>query len=168
LVDKIFVIDHFSSDNTPVILNKLRELGMPIEIVPAINAYFNQSNEITTLTRKIAADGEFDHIIPLDADEFLPWMDRRLFSELLKNEIPQNSFGIMDWKTFCPASGGTNDQPMSLQSGFFARSHEPITYSKIILGGKFARNCTVESGMGCKLFWSNEFDQWQSEKELSS
>jgi Glycosyl transferase family 2 len=146
LVDKIFVIDHFSSDNTPIILDKLRELGLPIETVQAMDVYQNQSNEITTLTRKIAADGEFDHIIPLDADEFLPWMDRRSFRELLKNEIPQDSFGTMYWKTFCPANGETNDQLMSLQSGFFARSHEPIDYPKVILGGKFAKSGTVSAG----------------------
>lgn len=70
LVDVMYIIDHLSTDNTWVILNKLQAEGMPLILSRYNKADYSQSEVTTGLMWQSIKDGA-DWVLPLDADEFI-------------------------------------------------------------------------------------------------
>ena len=70
LVDVMYIIDHLSTDNTWVILNKLQAEGMPLILSRYNKADYSQSEVATGLMWQSIKDGA-DWVLPLDADEFI-------------------------------------------------------------------------------------------------
>ena len=64
------ILDNGSSDNTPIILQKLLAEGLPIDIISFDNGY-NQCAIMNELMHYAVKKHAPDSIIPLDADEFL-------------------------------------------------------------------------------------------------
>lgn len=70
IVDVMYITDHMSTDNTWLILQKLRGEGLPLILDRYTEAAYCQSEVTTALMRRSVTDGA-DLVLPLDADEFI-------------------------------------------------------------------------------------------------
>ncbi|WP_213434086.1 MULTISPECIES: glycosyltransferase family 2 protein [Lysobacteraceae] len=141
--DHICIVDHGSSDSTPTILAALQSEGLPISVQRAEHLYQTQVETIGALVREAAASGKFDFIVPLDADEYLlPPPD---FSwDRLKEQLQENQYGLIPWRTYVPALDVPADAPMHAR--FVQRDSEPDQYYKVVIPQAVARQCTVAPG----------------------
>ena len=70
LADKIYIVEHASTDETAVILKKLAAEGLSLEVRQYAGAAQTQAEIMTDLMQTAFAAGA-DFVLPLDADEFL-------------------------------------------------------------------------------------------------
>lgn len=70
LADKIYIVEHASTDETAVILKKLAAEGLSLEVRQYAGAAQTQVEIMTDLMQTAFAAGA-DFVLPLDADEFL-------------------------------------------------------------------------------------------------
>jgi glycosyltransferase involved in cell wall biosynthesis len=146
-LDHIFIIDHNSDDSTPEIVRRMAEGDDRITMLSNSSPEFRQSDLITRQVREIARSGNFDYIIPLDADEFLAVDDgESSLLTILQQHLPLSGVGAMPWRTYCPTSDDYFEQDTPLFSIFRMRKSEPEQYYKIVLGREFAKNCIVYEG----------------------
>jgi hypothetical protein len=92
-VDRMFVIDDGSRDATPEIIALLRQEGLDIELIdrPRSGGFYHSYSTTSALV-EILANGEWDAVVPLDADEFLVADSRAAFEEDICG-IPSGSVG---------------------------------------------------------------------------
>src|SRR5262245_40073522 len=74
--DRLYVVDHRSTDSTPEILGKLTDEGLPLVVSRDEDAIFYQSSKMNRLIKQAVWEQPWDFIIPLDCDEFLRAPDR--------------------------------------------------------------------------------------------
>jgi hypothetical protein len=70
-LDKMFIADNLSTDNTLVILNALKNDGMPIEILIDDEQAYHQGDKITKIYHTISRQYDISMVYLLDADEFI-------------------------------------------------------------------------------------------------
>lgn len=70
-VDKMVIIDNGCTDNTMEIVRKLKEEGYNIETFDESLEVYNQFKLDNKYLNKIISKGDYDIILPLDADEFI-------------------------------------------------------------------------------------------------
>lgn len=144
-VDHLFIVDHNSRDNTRLILTKLMEEGLPLTVLGHGAFDFQQAIVITSLVRQIAHSGEYEYIVPLDADEFINPLESS-FSAILKQKIPQGKCGLMKWETYVPLEDTYFSSDSPLFHLFKKRNPEEPQYEKIIISRDVALNCSVGEG----------------------
>ena len=72
VIDKFFILDNGSTDNTNGLLTLLKNEGFDIEIFGDTDNEFNQMHKTNELLHRILREYEQpDFFIPLDADEFI-------------------------------------------------------------------------------------------------
>src|SRR3954470_8878543 len=81
-LDALYVVDHRSEDGTREILAALAGEGLRITVAHDEHVAQRQSAIITALARRAFAEGA-DAVLPLDADEFVKWPERRAFERWL-------------------------------------------------------------------------------------
>lgn len=79
-VDRLVIADHRSDDNTRDIVRALIAEGLPIELVEDDWREFEQSRLITRQLRRLQKSGEADLVFFLDADEFIDYPSRDVFT----------------------------------------------------------------------------------------
>lgn len=146
LVDKIHLLNHGSTDATKEIAFILQKRGYNVEIEDIEEVAFDQSKFITKAVRKVARSGDFDYIVPLDADEFLLPAPEGKLNEFFGETIGKEQWARMEWSTFCPVSDEYLNHKNPLAACFRGLSHELGNFRKIILGNEFAKNCMVRNG----------------------
>ena len=139
--DKFYITLHNSLDTTGAIIKNLQAEGFAIDVQISNQMGYEQNTITQAAIRAVANENRYDYILPLDADEFLPYDGQ--FSNIHK--ITANGFATMTWQTFVPMDADYFTQTNPLL-GFRARSFEPIVFTKVILGGEYAKTCTL--GMG--------------------
>lgn len=143
--DHLYIVDHDSSDGTPVILDRMRKAGHPITVLHLDSIHQSQSETITRIVRDVAQTNEYSYIVPLDADEFLmPGESWRW--ESLGDLLADGSYGLVPWKTFVPVSADFFGVAAPLHSNFRARSREPVQYNKIVIPNDLAKSCLIYPG----------------------
>ncbi len=142
--EHLYIVDHDSSDGTPAILEKLKDAGHAITVVPFKGIQQSQAQIVTRVVRDAAATGKYDFIVPLDADEFLTppasWL------QSLADALGHDRYGKMPWRTFVPVRGDYFDADAPLHANFRMRSHEPAQYHKIVIPNRLAKTCIIEPG----------------------
>ncbi len=144
-VERLYILDHGSTDATAEIIKRLQAEGLPLSYVHHASDEFQQSQVITHLVNQVANMGVFDYIVPLDADEFIDDPSGQRL-QTLDQHLPRDRWGKAPWRTYCPISGDYFGPSAPLYSNFRPRSAEPTRMRKVILGGRFARGCTVLEG----------------------
>jgi glycosyltransferase involved in cell wall biosynthesis len=144
--DKIFLMDHQSTDGTDLIVKKMADKGYSVVLSKISELSFSQAKHMTAGTNEAARGGEFDFVIPLDADEFLSGPGGNEFKDFLSASFSPNQWAFMNWVTFCPISGAYFEEANPLAACFRARSHELGSFQKVVLGGQFARDCNLSNG----------------------
>ena len=100
-LDCFYILDHRSTDATPVILRKLADEGFPVLLSREDRGIFYQSATMTRLIRHALDDYPWDFIIPLDADEFLRVSDRATLEAALAGS-DGTSLGLSNVVTYVP------------------------------------------------------------------
>lgn len=144
--DRIFVMDHNSSDPTKQILRLLVEEGLPVSLVEAAtqDAAYNQGELMTGMLHEVARKDAFDFIMPLDADEFLVYHEGRFPSPPLHLLAP-NQYGLVPWITYVPRTDSEEKQ-ISLAKRFEPRDREPEQFFKVVVGNEMAKRCVLSMG----------------------
>jgi hypothetical protein len=103
-LDRLILFDHDSSDATPRILRALADEGLPVSILsPRTDRRelgYWQGEFMTGLARLAFADHGADHVIPIDADEFLDAGSRSALETALE-DCPGDVISI-EWQTYVP------------------------------------------------------------------
>ena len=139
--DKFYIVLHNSFDATATIIENLQAEGLAIDVSISDQIAYEQNTITQKAIRAVADENRYDYIVPLDADEFLPYDGQ--FQNIHK--MTANDCGTMTWQTFVPMDADYFTQTNPLL-GFRARSFEPIPFTKVILGAEYAKTCTL--GMG--------------------
>lgn len=145
--DHIYVLDHKSTDDTSIIVNKLIADGLPITYIYYDQDDFRQADVITACVQKVAALNFFDYIIPLDADEFISSeMDSFEIRKLISACISKSEWALIPWRTYCPIVDKYYHSKSPLFDNFRMRAREPKLFHKIILGNEFAKGVYISEG----------------------
>ncbi len=143
--DAIFIVDHSSNDSSAAIAAAMRRCGFDVRYALWSDPAYQQSRAITWAVNAVARTGDFDYIVPLDADEFLS-SEGSDVRDIIAREVPLNGHGRMPWRTYCPLTGDFHGLAAPLFDDFRLRSSEPKQFYKVILGRDFARGCSVAMG----------------------
>jgi hypothetical protein len=88
LVDLLVVADHRSIDGSLELLLELQAEGLPLEVRSLTAPALRQGRTTTMLVRDVARRIGADHVLPLDADEFLTSDRPELVPELIRRLPP--------------------------------------------------------------------------------
>lgn len=99
--DCLYILDHRSTDATPVILRKLADEGLPVLLSREEHGIFYQSSQMTRLIKRAVDDYPWDFIIPLDGDEFLHIRDRATLEGALA-DLDADSVGLSNVVNYVP------------------------------------------------------------------
>jgi glycosyl transferase family 2/alpha 1,4-glycosyltransferase len=91
--DCLYILDHRSTDATPIILRKLADEGLPVLLSREDHGTFYQSSKMTQLIKRAFDDYPWDFIVPLDGDEFLCIPDRSTLETALA-DLDGTSLGL--------------------------------------------------------------------------
>jgi Glycosyl transferase family 2/Alpha 1,4-glycosyltransferase conserved region len=99
--DRLYILDHRSTDTTPDILRKLAGEGLPLSLSREGYGIFYQGPNMTHLIKRAFDDYPWDFIIPLDCDEFLRIPDRAAL-EVALADLDADSIGLSDVINYIP------------------------------------------------------------------
>lgn len=144
--DRIFVMDHNSTDPTKQILRLLIQEGLPLSLIeaPTEDAAYHQGEIMTRMMQDVAKTDSFDFIMPLDADEFLVHHEGRHPLTAL-HLLKPNEYGLVPWITYVPTIDSAGKQ-FSLAERFQPRDREPRPYHKVVICNEMAKDCRLNMG----------------------
>ena len=145
--DRLFIVDHKSTDRTREILESLQEEGLPI-IIGGVDAARHIQAEVQTQALWTAADTyQADLIVPLDADEFLVPTGEASVREVLEALDVKDVCSIR-WQRYAPQSDD------GIPAGTFAlsvpllRATTSESGQKIVVSGDLVRREHVRLSEG--------------------
>ena len=104
VIDKFFILDNGSTDNTNGLLTLLKNEGFDIEIFGDTDNEFNQMHKTNELLHRILREYEQpDFFIPLDADEFIIEKSGENAKNIISN-LARDKVYYYEWLSFVPSS----------------------------------------------------------------
>jgi hypothetical protein len=101
--DRLYILDHRSTDQTPVILRKLADEGLPLVLSHDENGIFYQGPTMTRLIKGAYRDHPWDFVMPLDCDEFIRMPDRTALEAVLA-DLDGATVGLADLVSYIPTA----------------------------------------------------------------
>jgi Glycosyl transferase family 2 len=101
--DRLYILDHRSTDTTTKILRKLADEGLPLALSYDDEAIFYQGPTMTRLIKGAMADRDWDFVLPLDADEFFCAPNRSALEAALSG-LDENTIGLWDLVNYIPTA----------------------------------------------------------------
>ncbi|MFO1056688.1 MAG: glycosyltransferase family 2 protein [Dongiaceae bacterium] len=150
LLDRLYLIDNRSSDGTAEILRRLAAEGLPIVLGRDAELRYYQGRMTTALIAAAQADGPWDCLLPLDADEFLQLEDRgALEAELAR--LPPAAAGLLMSDQYAPAADDDAAEPdpvLRIRHRAAAVPAQPPHHGKIVVTGRLAALPEMTVGEG--------------------
>ena len=109
IVDEMIILDNCSSDETPLIISKLIDEGLPITFISDSNNNFTQAFKLDTLLNNAFNDHGADIVCVLDADEFLISSDNNTNPREILNNLDLNEYYLAKWMTYVPTKEDSAD-----------------------------------------------------------
>jgi predicted O-linked N-acetylglucosamine transferase (SPINDLY family) len=128
VLDRLHVIDHGSQDNTVEILRSLQDEGLPVVLHHWSDPGYTQVEAMRSVAQPLAASGQVDFLVPLDADELLA-TDRVSLHQMLAT-LPVGHVGSMRWRTYLPE--GDEGDPFFFRRMRHYRNLELPSLDKVI------------------------------------
>ena len=147
LASEVVVMDHLSDDGTYQILQRLASELANLTLSRLTDLRYRQAKYTTSAVRElIRRRPDVEYVVPLDADEFLPFSSAADVLEYFRANVPIDSCGLMPWVTFCPRESNTHLSRENLKSSFRALEREGNRVFKVVIGSKFGKTCRVKFG----------------------
>lgn len=117
LFDDIVFVDHMSDDGTFEFLEDLASRNRRVKVVRLVERAYLQSVAMTHLVRELDELRTADWVFPLDADEFLPFSNRKDFESALTrySDCPVIA---MRWQNLVPATYWTGQVELTAETRF--------------------------------------------------
>lgn len=128
--DRLYILDHRSTDTTPDILRRLADDGLPLVLSREGYGIFYQGPTMTQLIKRACDDHPWDFIIPLDGDEFLRVPDRATLEAALADLDPA-SIGLSEVVNYIPTASDDPDELDVLRRIVHRAKTKPDTGSRI-------------------------------------
>lgn len=104
-VDRMYIVDDRSSDNTPEILRRLTAETDAVRLLDdGWTGAFQQAQRTTAAMRRVMADDDWDAFLALDADELICAADRSAFEAAISAIPPGHVGGFSALQYFATAS----------------------------------------------------------------
>lgn len=104
-VDRMYVVDDRSSDNTPEILRRLTAETDAVRLLDdGWTGAFQQSKRTTAAMQRVMADDDWDVILALDTDELICAADRAVFEDAISAIPPGHVGGFSALQYYATAS----------------------------------------------------------------
>jgi Glycosyl transferase family 2 len=107
--DRLYILDHRSTDATPRILSNLDEEGLPLTLSHADEAVFYQGPMMTQLIKRTLEDRDWDFVLPLDADEFIHAPNRAELEAVLSG-LDEATVGLSNLVNYIPTANDDEDE----------------------------------------------------------
>ena len=108
--DRLYILDHRSTDTTPKILRELADEGLPLALSHDDEAVFYQGPKMTQLVKRTLEDRHWDFVLPLDGDEFIHSPNRAALEAALSS-VGEATIGLSDLVNYIPtANDNTNEK----------------------------------------------------------
>jgi glycosyltransferase involved in cell wall biosynthesis len=150
LLDRLYLVDNRSTDGTAEILRRLAAEGLPIVLGSDAELRYYQGRKTTALIAAAQADGPWDCLLPLDADEFLQLEDRgALEAELAR--LPPDAAGLLLSDQYVPGTADDAAEPDPVRRILHraaAVPAQPPAHGKIVVTGSLAAAPAMTAGEG--------------------
>jgi hypothetical protein len=107
--DRLYILDHRSTDTTPKILDKLDNEGLPLDVSSSDEAVFYQGPMMTRLIKRTLDDRIWDFVVPLDADEFIHAPNRAALEAVLSG-LDEATVGLSTLVNYIPTANDDADE----------------------------------------------------------
>ncbi len=134
-IDDFYFVDD-SVDNTPVILTQLATEGYHIKKINLDTRDYQHSKVMTSVTRYINVQGEYDWIFYLDSDEIIYCESKEHFAQILQANAA-HAVGVMRHLEMAANQTPYFDSLNPLKECFNIRSHQSLTNKIFIRGDQF-------------------------------
>lgn len=101
--DRLYILDHRSTDKTSAILRSLAQEGLPLALSHDDNGVFYQGPTMTRLIKGAYHDHPWDFVMPLDCDEFVCVADRAEL-EAAFARLDEATIGLVDLASYVPTA----------------------------------------------------------------
>lgn len=132
IVDRIVVIDNESEDKTKIILNKLMEEGLPIDLKSEPNICHDQSTVISRELHLAFSNSTVTHVVLLDGDEILVEGASGSFRSELAI-LQRGVCGKIPWVTYVPTPDDDWEEADPVRRITHRRESEPVVFYKVIV-----------------------------------
>jgi len=102
-VDRIYIVFHNSFDSSRAIVERLAADGLPVTFEEDPEPGFRRERMADALARRLASGGQWDFVLPLDADEFIVATDRAALEAELA-AAPANGALSVAWLCYAPTA----------------------------------------------------------------
>ncbi|MFG1344652.1 glycosyltransferase family 2 protein [Xanthobacter autotrophicus DSM 431] len=146
-LDRIYIVDDGSTDNTAGILHALSQEGLPISLTSEKSlAAYHQGRRTTSLIEYALGEQEWDFLFLLDGDEFLVASDRRALEADLA-QLGAYRIGGLSPRHYLMSETDNPNQSCPLTRLTRVAVHDPYVF-KVVIPGKLAseRGFAVEDG----------------------
>lgn len=108
IFDEMIILDNCSSDETPLIINKLIDENLPIVLLNDSNRDYIQTFKLNLLLDKAFNEHNADIVCALDCDEFLISTDNTNPRDILET-LDLNEYYLAKWNTYVPTENDSWD-----------------------------------------------------------
>ena len=147
LVDEMIILDNFSTDNTPEIIDNLIDEGLPIHLIRDTNTFDSLDIKMTKMVHKAVNEHDADLVCLLDCDEFIFSTNGKHPREVLES-LDHSKFHLIKWRTFVPSPEDDYDIKFIPKRINHIRDESFETFYKVIVPSEIIKNNNVTVDMG--------------------
>lgn len=131
LMTRMIIVDNRSTDDTSIILQRLKEEGLPIEVRRDESFIYRQGEAMTEILEGLRSES-VDWVIPLDADEFLLTTDTAGLRSALAG-LPLDRPTHIPWRSYVPLATDPSDEPNVLRRITHRKKQELPQWYKVMI-----------------------------------
>lgn len=147
LVDEMIILDNFSTDNTPEIIDNLINEGLPIHLIRDTNTFDSLDIKMTKLVHKAVNEHDADLVCLLDCDEFIFSTNEKHPREVLES-LDSSKYHLIKWTTYVPTPGDDYDIKFIPKRINHVREEFIETFYKVIVPKEIIKKYKVTVDMG--------------------
>ena len=147
IVDGMIILDNGSTDNTLIIIKKLKDEGLPVFYIEDEDSIYAQDKKMTNLLNIAVDEYDADIILPLDVDEFITSKNLGNPRKILE-KLESPNYYLVKWKTYIPYFDKKIHTKFIPSQITFLRDEKLEIYYKVIIPRELVKNYNVKLSFG--------------------
>lgn len=147
IVDEMIILDNFSNDSTPDIINNLIDEGLPVILINDTDDSYAQSPKMTKLLNIAVKEYGADIVCLIDCDEFII-SDNGENPRLTLENLDSSKYHLIKWVTYIPTPQDDYNIKFIPKRINHIRDESLETYYKVIVPKEIVNNYNVTVEMG--------------------